>query len=844
MTQERTALLVHVRPGQHETDDSFLRRLFLANHVGPVAEASLRLGARTRVGARGVTSELLNELSDVDQARLQRPSVRQAEHSCPRCLLGMVGQNECRMCAGGACIEQWPHADRYVCERHALWVGPNTPTGSQQSVSADVVEAHARWRRMRRRGTISIATTAELQAVFLGWASATGLELNAPEIFRLSVNAWSALTKNSLLRRIGAPSLSFAAAYRRLASLILHIVGADEPTVVDGIWCLLKPIFLYRREDARGEADVENWDVHFGPAPSRGVSFVGPVQSFAGFEEQLRTCEYPRWHDFVRRCLAPLEQGVLRGETKASTGEAAFICRAGHRYTTVASALARSHASRWEGCGFCSRKRPVPGVTSLDATHPEIARHWAQDLNGSTTPRDVLFGTSDRYVWRCDAGHTYRATINSQTKAEANGCPYCTHRRAWAGETGIDPCRPDMLERWDYESNTVSPKDVLPHSSRIFRWTCARGHSYRSPAAAVAEGRGCGVCRGRQVVAGVNDLASQRPDVAREWHPTRNGKRAPSMVYVNSRAHVWWRCRKGHEWETEVAKRTVESQGCRECAFERSRVRAGVNSLADLRPELAEQWHRTLNGDLRPSDIGIGNHLVVWWRCPRGHAFPRGTAVRVRKPLCPYCANKWVLPGENDIVTRHPQLIRDWSLRNRPAVVTLPGNSRRYWFCLNGHLAFETVPNRIKTRGCPKCPESERAMNLPILSNLASAPYLEVIRRLPPDSSGEVGHHEKVVTGYPDLMTRRPRSTPAELSPEPWPDEASGDPVAEAVRQFVLRLRAEIGDRSIRSVAAMANVDQNALRRLLLGSTWPDLATLARLELALNADLWARPDKQ
>jgi hypothetical protein len=135
-------------------------------------------------------------------------------------------------------------------------------------------------------------------------------------------------------------------------------------------------------------------------------------------------------------------------------------------------------------------------------------------------------------------------------------------------------------------------------------------------------------------------------------------------------------------------------------------------------------------------------------------------------------------------------------------------------------------------------------MNLPALKRLASAPYLEVIRRLATGSAGKVGHHEKVVTGYPDLMTRRPRSTPAELTPEPWPDEPSGDPVAEAVRQFVLRLRAEIGDRSIRSVAGMANVDQNALRRLLLGSTWPDLATLARLELALNADLWARPEQR
>jgi transcriptional regulator with XRE-family HTH domain len=88
-------------------------------------------------------------------------------------------------------------------------------------------------------------------------------------------------------------------------------------------------------------------------------------------------------------------------------------------------------------------------------------------------------------------------------------------------------------------------------------------------------------------------------------------------------------------------------------------------------------------------------------------------------------------------------------------------------------------------------------------------------------------------------MPRPERALPADGAPTPWPEVASDDPLTEIARRFALRLRSEIGERSIRSVAVAAGLSHVTLLNVLNGRAWPDLATIGRLELALNADLYS-----
>lgn len=79
----------------------------------------------------------------------------------------------------------------------------------------------------------------------------------------------------------------------------------------------------------------------------------------------------------------------------------------------------------------------------------------------------------------------------------------------------------------------------------------------------ILTGWGCGVCDGRQV--GIsNCLATKRPDLALEWHPTKNGDFTPYDVTSGSHKMVWWECKEcGHEWEKEIHQRT--NNCCPEC---------------------------------------------------------------------------------------------------------------------------------------------------------------------------------------------------------------------------------------------------------------------------------------
>lgn len=89
-------------------------------------------------------------------------------------------------------------------------------------------------------------------------------------------------------------------------------------------------------------------------------------------------------------------------------------------------------------------------------------------------------------------------------------------------------------------------------------------------------------------------------------------------------------------------------------------------------------------------------------------------------------------------------------------------------------------------------------------------------------------------------MGRPARALPVELAPTPWPETQSPDPFVEIARQFVLNLRDAMAGRTLRDVAAICGVGHVTLQRVLTGQAWPDLHTIARLEVGLDAALWPR----
>ena len=76
---------------------------------------------------------------------------------------------------------------------------------------------------------------------------------------------------------------------------------------------------------------------------------------------------------------------------------------------------------------------------------------------------------------------------------------------------------------------------------------------------------------------GESSLAQSNPDIAKEWNYEKNGDLKPTNVVAGSNIKVWWKCEKGHEWQSTVCHR-VSAVGCPYCT--NFRVMPGFNDLA------------------------------------------------------------------------------------------------------------------------------------------------------------------------------------------------------------------------------------------------------------------------
>ena len=122
---------------------------------------------------------------------------------------------------------------------------------------------------------------------------------------------------------------------------------------------------------------------------------------------------------------------------------------------------------------------------------------------------------------------------------------------------------------WNTEKNEqigLSPDKVTCGSKTVAWWKCDNGHEYDMPILKKDRNpKSCPICTGHRVIKGINDFETMYPDIAKEWHPTKNGDLLPSDFSKKNEAKVWWICEYGHEWEARIHDRADSNAGCPEC---------------------------------------------------------------------------------------------------------------------------------------------------------------------------------------------------------------------------------------------------------------------------------------
>ena len=275
----------------------------------------------------------------------------------------------------------------------------------------------------------------------------------------------------------------------------------------------------------------------------------------------------------------------------------------------------------------------------------------------------------------------------------------------------LQETNPEIAKQWYYPLNgELSPNKVTSGSNKKVWWKCDKGddHIWESTIEKRTSGRGCAICRGFKVVKS-NCLATTHPFLAKQWHTPLNGDLTPNDVTSGSNKKVWWKCDKGddHVWESTIGNRS-SGRGCAICS---NRKFVHSNSLAMTHPQLAEEFHPTLNGRITKNDVGAGSHKKVWWKCEKGddHIWDAPPNQRVASSGCPICSNRRTVKS-NSICTTHPKLAMQWhpslngDLTPNDVVVGTP--KKFWWICDKGddHIWKASPHLRSKDNtGCPFC---------------------------------------------------------------------------------------------------------------------------------------------
>ena len=195
----------------------------------------------------------------------------------------------------------------------------------------------------------------------------------------------------------------------------------------------------------------------------------------------------------------------------------------------------------------------------------------------------------------------------------------------------------ELMAEWNWEKNNELGFDLktltLGNNKKAW-WKCSKGHEWQASVVNRNKGSGCPYCSGRYAIKGENDLKTVNPTLANEWNYEKNGSLKPEHFTVNSQKKVWWKCQKGHEWQTTISHRTNGS-GCPYCAGQK--VIKGENDLQTVNPTLANEWHYEKNKGLTPEDVMPNSNKKVWWKCQKGHEWQTSIANRNYGYGCPVC---------------------------------------------------------------------------------------------------------------------------------------------------------------------------------------------------------------
>ncbi len=410
------------------------------------------------------------------------------------------------------------------------------------------------------------------------------------------------------------------------------------------------------------------------------------------------------------------KRGLDPNLTPASSDDyAAWRCKkCGYEW----EALISSRKSSKGLCPCCEvRMVVVEGITDLLSMVPELKDSYDFEKNEreGIDYRTLSVASMDYVNWECpDCGYKWNTRVCSRVIKNEDGsysarkCPVCTGKKR---TISYGEQYPELKERFVEELNGCSLYDIISYedAKKTYYWNCdICDEVYPSNVpnqvkALNTSSRGCPYCSGKAVLR-ENSFAALHPELMDEYDPENTID--PFEVTEFSSLYSKWICRNdsSHRWPASFRQRSNGHGLCPICKDYSCEIK-----FCEKYPQYEEWYDKEKNP--RPfKALSLYCNDLLWWKCPEhGHLFPRRAydIDRAGRMFCPYCENRILLTGFNDLATKRPDLLKfyDYKKNELPPeeVLISSWTPDTWWHCDEGHSFQRPVTEMCKTTSCNIC---------------------------------------------------------------------------------------------------------------------------------------------